>query len=116
MEFKEAIHTMKRMCEAQNECETCPCNENCMLNLGLDDVGVSELEKTLEKWAAEHPAKTIADDFFEKHPKAPRKNGLPQACALHCGYMSECADGVSPAETMTECRDCWRRPLEEVEG
>ena len=115
MEFKEAIHTMKRMCEAQNECETCPCNENCMLNLGLDDVGVSELEKTLEKWAAEHPAKTIADDFFDKHPRAPRKNGHPLACALHCGYRSACADGVSPAETMAECAACWRRPLEEVE-
>ena len=109
MEFKEAKHTMKRMCEAQNECETCPCNENCMLNLGLDDVGVSELEKTLEKWAAEHPERTLMDDFFEKHPKAMKHpSGTPQACAQTVGYVKSC--------TVGDCFKCWRRPLEEVEG
>lgn len=112
MEFKEAMRAWKRMCDAQNKCEICPCNENCLMNLGFENIGVFELEKTLEKWAAEHPERTIADDFFEKHPKAPRNRmDLPYPCAKDCGFPKPpYCDNKARI-----CYECWRRPLEEVE-
>lgn len=114
MEFKEAMRAWKRMCDAQNECEICPCNENCLMNLGFENIGVFELEKTLEKWAEEHPERTRMDDFFEKFPKATRnEDGVPSVCARDIGYLSKCP---SAPDNLVTCSDCWWRPLEEVEG
>lgn len=114
MEFKEAMRIWKRMCGANSEC-----NGHCVLydccpggGMPLEYIecsSVNKIEAILAKWAAEHPEKTIADDFFEKHPKAKRgDNGEPKACAESCGYV-KCEPGAMP------CAECWRRPLEEVE-
>lgn len=112
MEFKEAMRAWERMCAAQNECEICPCGENCLLSLGFENIGVPELEKTLEKWAEEHPEKTIADDFFERCPNAMKDDmETPYACAKHCGYHAPTYCERIPQR----CAECWRRPLEEVE-
>lgn len=111
MEFKEAMRTWRLMCEEHRECEGCPADCGCV---GIDfaDSDESKIEAALTKWAEEHPEKTIADDFFEKHPKAGKKrNGAPMACAKHLGYIEKCPDDFS----LMRCGDCWRRPLEEVE-
>jgi ABC-type nitrate/sulfonate/bicarbonate transport system substrate-binding protein len=72
-----------------------------------------EAEAILAKWAEEHPEKTIADDFYEKFPKAPRNGeGVPHVCAVDIGYsMPPFCDRNTNC-----CAECWRRPLEEVEG
>ena len=91
------------------KCRTCPIssnNNNCR-------VGCRELEsiypwraiELVQKWAEEHPVKTIAEDFFEKFPNAPKDEDVPKPCAKHCGYVDDCPEGVT-------CNECWKQPLE----
>lgn len=110
MEFKEAMRIWKRMCKALGDgCEECQLERLC--SGGLREYPI-EAESIIAKWAEEHPEKTIADDFYEKHPNAPGKQDKqPLPCAVHCGYIDKCPDDFSALE----CKKCWRRPLEEAE-
>lgn len=111
MEFKEAMRIWKRMCKTDT-CESCPipytepseCMTWVMTHTELAD-------EIFEEWAKQHPEKTIADDFFEKFPKAPRDGeGAPHACAVDIGYsMPPFCD-----RNTNRCAECWRRPLEEA--
>ena len=106
MEFKQAMQALHHICWAHDECQRCPMHIVC--SEGISERPV-EAEAILAKWAAEHPEKTIADDFFEKHPKAKKSDdGTPAPCAEDCGYIDKC----SPGEM--SCADCWRRPLKEA--
>ena len=118
MEFKQAMRIWKRMCGANSEC-----NGHCVLydccpggGMPLEYIecsSVNKIEAILTKWAEEHPEKTIADDFFEKFPKAPRDDtNNPYPCAKDCGYSKPPYCERVPFN----CDNCWRRPLEEVEG
>ena len=109
MEFKEAMRALNQICRAHDECKRCPMYISCCEGISERPV---EAEAILAKWAAEHPEKTIADDFYEKHPNAPGKQDKqPLPCAVHCGYIDKCPDDFSALE----CKKCWRRPLEEAE-
>lgn len=50
--------------------------------------------------------KTRAEDFFEKHPAAPKKDNIPVICVKLCGYgeYSECD---------SNCKKCWDTPVDE---
>lgn len=107
MEFKEAVRIWKRMCKEHRECKGCPAEYECVRPTGFAGSDESKIEATLTKWAAEHPEKTLMDDFFEKHPEAMKHpTGTPQACAQTVGYVKSCTGGGN-------CFKCWRRPLEE---
>lgn len=109
MEFKEAARIWNRMCNKAYSCNNCLLRDQCIMNKDFDP---DHAESILAKWAAEHPEKTIADDFYEKHPNAPGKQDKqPLPCAVHCGYIDKCPDDFSALE----CKKCWRRPLEEAE-
>lgn len=114
MEFKQAMRTVKRICEAVGGCDGCELLGNCPFVTIPSNIDLNKIESILVKWAEEHPEKTIADDFFEKFPNAPKDiYGLPSTCARDIGYLRECSRKLSDATT---CLDCWRRPLEEGEG
>ena len=107
MEFKQAMRVFNRICKGHEMCEGCVLENKCIV---LTECDFAEAEDILAKWAEKHPAKTIADDFFEKHPKARREDDdMPKPCAADCGYIDKC----NPGEM--SCAECWRRPLEEVE-
>lgn len=113
MEFKEAMRIWKRMCEVIKECDDCPMSVKgaCLSSADMQDGSI--MEAILAKWAEENPEKTIADDFFEKFPKAPRDDtNNPYPCAKDCGYSKPPYCERVPFS----CDNCWRRPLEEVEG
>lgn len=116
MEFKEAVRIWKRMCDSieNGDCSECPLNEaSNRICYNWVRKCPDEAEAILAKWAAEHPEKTIADDFFEKFPKAPRDDtNNPYPCAKDCGYSKPPYCKRVPVN----CDSCWRRPLEEVEG
>ena len=112
MEFKQAMRILKRMC-SERSCEKCECKECCPYRIHPTDFDAALVEPILDKWAAEHPEKTLMDDFFEKYPKATRdKDGGPLVCAKDIGYLSKCP---SAPDNLVTCAECWRRPLEEVE-
>jgi hypothetical protein len=109
MEFKQAMRVIKRICAARDDCEKCELELNCPFATVPSDHDYDKAEAILAKWAEEHPEKTIADDFYEKHPKAEKgEYGTPEVCAGKCGYVTACPPGA-------RCSECWRRPLEEVE-
>ena len=107
MEFKQAMRIFNRICKEREMCEGCVLENKCIV---LKECDCSTAEAILAKWAEEHPEKTIADDFFEKHPKAKKRDdGTPIPCVSDCGYIDRCRPGEKP------CAECWRRPLEEAE-
>ncbi len=109
MEFKEAMRIWKRMCKAHDDCVNCPMDTKGACKGLIVNYDEHRVESILAKWAAEHPERTIADDFFEKFPNAKKTEAdIPMVCAAHCGYIEVCYSAV-------ECKKCWRRPLEEVE-
>lgn len=62
----------------------------------------------VEKWAEEHPQKTMLQDFLEKYPNAPKEeDGMPMyVCPFHLGY------DPNKSCVKRNCIDCWNRPLE----
>ena len=63
----------------------------------------------VEKWAAEHPQKTIFQDFLEKYPNASLTSyGTPHICPCELGYEEK-----NPEICFSRlCIDCWNRPIE----
>ena len=112
MEFKQAMRVIKRICSLQDGCEKCELNLNCPFITIPSELDYDKAEVVLAKWAAEHPEKTIADDFFERCPNAMKDDmKIPHACAKHCGYPAPAYCERVPQR----CAECWRRPLSEVE-
>lgn len=113
MEFKQAMRVVKRICAARDDCEKCVLELNCPFVTVPSDHDYDEAEAILAKWAEEHPERTVMDDFFAKHPNAPRDDAnAPYPCAKDCGYSKPPYCGHIPFK----CAECWRRPLEEAEG
>lgn len=111
MEFKQAMRTVKRICEAVGGCNGCELLGNCPFVTIPSNLDLNKIESILVKWAEAHPERTIADAFFEAHPKAPGfGDKKPLVCAVHCGYIDRCPYDYSSLQ----CKKCWSRPLEEV--
>ena len=73
--FKERI----RMCNSFEGCVGCPLKPDCT------DADPELMVKAVEQWSQSHPRKTMMQDFFEKHPNAPRTvDGLPFPCPFEC--------------------------------
>jgi hypothetical protein len=74
----------------------------------------------VEKWSAEHPQKTLLQDFLEKYPKALIEDGaFPAACPFQLGYETESEKDINAyceSTARDSCRRCWNRLLEEVEN
>lgn len=86
--------------------ENNPTGESCS---NFERLHPEEAVSIVEKWSKEHPRKTRVQDFFEKHPNAPKFDGTPRCCAAYCGYCKHCTNtGID----MGNCVDCWNEPLE----
>lgn len=110
MEFKKAMRIYNRICKEHETCGGCVLEDKCIV---LTECDYAEAEAILAKWAEEHPGKTIADDFLERCPNAMKDDTeIPYVCAKHCGYHAPTYCERHPQR----CAECWRRPLEEVEG
>ena len=66
----------------------------------------------VQKWAQEHPRKTILQDFLEKYPKARvNEKGYPDdVCPAELGYLGENFECEEVFDT--NCESCWNQPLE----
>lgn len=117
MDAELYLRTKRRMsngrgCSSMEYCEGCPMSyEKNGFNFScttLESFHPKVAIKIVENWLKEHPEKTMMQDFFEKHPNAPKStDGTPKFCPSDCGYTNEdepCING---------CSKCWSRPLEE---
>lgn len=116
MELKEYMSIKRRIVKTNSQKK---CNIGCWLCPLSDQkngmgIGCRELEwrypekaeDIVKQWAKEHPQKTYAQDFFEKHPNARKDEfGNPFVCRKDvCGGSCVGSDN---------CVDCWNEPMEE---
>lgn len=114
MDAVKFLRTYKRMCKFYEICKKdgCPMKEVSHCDLHDPELDIEKAVAAAEKWDEEHPEKTMAQDFFEKHPNAPRTStGIPKICPWYCGYAKSSA---CPNDDGMKCGKCWNRPLEEV--
>ena len=121
MEYVKAMKIKARMCKKSREREDTCCAE-CLFShrnngkyINCDSFVIkypAEAETILTKWDAENPVKTMMDDFFEKHPNAPKRSHTePHVCPHICGYVLALHENCKYANG--DCLKCWSRPLQE---
>lgn len=109
MDAVRYLEIKKRMCE--EGCSKCHLasqnNDENVLCVDYENTYPTKTIEIVEKWAEEHPQKTILMDFLEKFPKAKLgEDGVPYyCCPSELGYEDEknCRDCA--------CIDCWNRPI-----
>lgn len=105
-----SIKDLKRMYKEHHHCMGCPLAhlEGCMLYrlpINIDEI--------VNKWVAEHPAKTYAMDFFDKFPNAQLDSyGAPRACVNAIYGLGDCSKSEISGII---CRDCWNQEMKEDE-
>lgn len=125
MDAVKFFEELKRMCENNPSCTGCPALLEdvpvliCKLKDTPEDYGMLRINKLvsfIEKWSADHPQKTRAQDFYEKHPNAPKINGYPIILPISMGY---CGEYGYNTEFCTLCphfnledKECWEMPVE----
>lgn len=73
-----------------------------------------EAIKLVNEWEDPIPYKTIKDDFFEKHPNAPKDDiGYPIVCAERCGYLI--CKAKEEEGYIANCHICWKTLLNKEE-
>jgi hypothetical protein len=71
-----------------------------------------KIHNLLDEYDACHPAKTYAQDYFEKFPDAPRyHDDQPKPCITDVYCVSEHSGCDCKG---TSCRACWNRPMKEA--
>lgn len=112
MDAVEFIKEYRRMCNQYAYSEDCM--DECPLKGSYCDLGYkyTDIKNTVskvEQWSQSHPQKTMMDDFFEKHPNAPKDDfGTPCLCPADIGYEEK-----NCKATDCNCLKCWSRPLED---
>lgn len=115
MDAVKFMEEWKRMCNV-TVCDECSIKNDC--KYGVEECapynicGFENIVNGVEQWSKEHPRKTRAQDFFEKHPNArPFYDGNPKACAAYCGYCTDCRADDNDYEKR-DCYSCWNQPIE----
>jgi len=96
-------------------CNKCPLyadkngtNDNCGK---FESEHPAEAVAIVQKWAEEHPAKSMLNDLLEKFPNMKvGEYGVPSICPNVFGYEKETRHWFC-SET-GGCKQCWNRPLE----
>lgn len=112
MDAVKFIKNRNRMCNSMKSCSQCPFGEMNYCDFDTEDP--EKLVALVEQWSQEHPQKTMMQDFFEKHPNAPkRRDGTPVGiCPSYCGYTDEPNSAFVCEKFDKKCLRCWSRPME----
>ena len=73
MDAVEFLRERRRMCNAQDNCGTCPIGIVCddyFVNHNYFQEKASGMVSTVQQWAKEHPVKTRQSEFLEHYPNA----------------------------------------------
>lgn len=116
MDAVKFLRTYRRMCRFYETCkkEGCPMKEVPHCDLHDPELDIEKAVEAAEKWGKEHPEKTMAQDFFEKFPNAPRTvAGFPRLCPSQVGYENPKDDSICN-RSVCHKEKCWGRLLEEL--
>ena len=105
MDAVKFLKENRRMCE-KRKCSDCPVSHYLnKMGKWCDDFKKNHPEQyveIVEKWSAEHPAKTRQSEFLKMFPKVEMSRGtisiLP--CILDKDYGEKCDE--------TDCFSCWK--------
>lgn len=114
MDAVEFLKERRRMCNAQDGCDTCPISIACgdyFVNHKYTRDNTNGMVATVEQWAKEHPAKTRQSEFLKHYPGARFFSGCLNACPMDVFGDTEINCNAQPC---IECKsNFW---LAEVEG
>ena len=115
--FKEKNRLLESLGKGDIRCSFICCSD-CPISSNNNGKGLycaafeleypEEAVAIVEKWAEEHPQKTILTDFLEKFPKAYEAEVVWNVCNRHLGY-EPCNNCGTEDE---DCAICWNRPIE----
>lgn len=116
MDAVEFLRERRRMCNAQDDCDTCPICIVCadyFVNHNYSQEKASGMVSTVEQWAKEHPAKTRQSEFLKHYPGARiLAHGCLNACPMD--VFSD-ADINCNAQPCFECKkEFWLAEVEDV--
>lgn len=110
MDAVEFLKERRRMCNAQDECDTCSINIACrkyFVNHKYDREMADGMVATVERWAKEHPIKTRQSVFLEQYPEADlTKDGVISICplAVSAAYRGKDRSCVIRFDMCADCR------------
>ena len=111
MDAVEFLKTLRRMCNA--ECRKCEIREVHRVNGGCSTWQKNHPEEAVaivEKWAAEHPAKTRQSVFLAQWPEAAlSKDGAIAICPLAISAAYRHGNGACNKDNSDTCADCKRQ-------
>lgn len=115
MDIRTFCKEAKRMCDSFVSCAACPINESrcCICDIEEKESEVNDIVEYIEKWAADHPQKTLLQDLLEKYPDTKLDDqGIPcDICPSNLGF-SDSPKCPSPEENM--CTECWGRSVDDA--
>lgn len=85
MDAVEFLRERRRMCNAQDDCDTCPIGIVCadyFVNHNYSQEKSSGMVSTVEQWAKDHPIKTRQSEFLKHYPDAQIDSGYLNACPM----------------------------------
>lgn len=112
MDAVEFLRERRRMCNAQDNCGTCPIGIVCddyFVNHNYSQEKARGMVSTVEQWAKEHPAKTRQSVFLEQYPETElSQDGILTICpsevsAAYRGKKGRCKLSYA------KCADCRRK-------
>ena len=113
MDAVEFLRERRRMCNAQDNCGTCPIGIVCddyFVNHNYSQEKASGMVSTVEQWAAAHPAKTRQSVFLEQYPEAAiSKDGAIVICPLAISAAYRHGNGACNKGNSDTCADCKRQ-------
>lgn len=100
MDAVEFLRERRRMCNAQDDCDTCPIGIVCadyFVDHNYSQEKSSGMVSTVEQWAKEHPIKTRQSVFLEQFPNAPiytnTHNVALDPCLIDTTLRGHCPTG-----------------------
>ena len=88
MDAVEFLKEKARMTnECQIDCKKCPLGNYC---IGAEGKNAERMVAIVEKWAAEHPAKTRQSEFLKMFPNAENYSGTISICPQKLDKNIEC--------------------------
>lgn len=106
MDAIEFFKAQRRFCKATGDCDNCPL---CYGGYDCGDatfVNPDRAIEIVEKWAAEHPAKTRQSEFLKMFPNAPISHNTIDICPSKVDVLQKCPK-VTP-DTLNMCVFCKR--------
>ena len=115
MDAVEFLRERRRMCNAQDDCDTCPIGLVCddyFVNHNYSKEKASGMVSTVEQWAADHPIKTRQSEFLKHYPDA---RILAHGCLNACPMNVFSDTGINcNAQPCIECKKAfWLAEVED---